>query len=306
MGKSSAEITKLINCLESLHGGDHAVDLLAACGEEAIAPLRNYLVEGKPNHIYQPRQRAVIALAKLGAKEVLMEYLSMQKDISDPVTRFGEEAVENTTARLLARWQTGDVFELLLRIAYTRTLPGVIEALGSFRRPESIPLFIAALMDDVSRNAAKNALKAIDETARSALIEVVRTSPDGSENGESPSSLLQDMTVNVKEWPTLKELLHDADLEISILAAFLALDIAGLEDKNVALKTLIGKIPAANWYNKMEIENGLVKHYGVAERDIKDHIEQRRRQTEKKQAADSVLQILLNIRRRTEGELIDE
>ena len=305
----------MIDCLESLHGGDHAVDLLAACGEEAIAPLRNYLVEGKPNHIYQPRQRAVIALAKLGAKEVLMEYLSMQKDISDPVTRFGEEAVENTTAHLLARWQTGDVFELLLRIAYTRTLPGVIEALGSFRRPESIPLFIAALMDDVSRNAAENALKAIGETARPTLIEVVRTSPDSSENGESPSNLLrrrsamrilEDMTVNVKEWPTLKELLHDADSEISILAALMVLDIAGLEDKNMALKTLIGKIPAANWCNKMEIENGLVKHYGVAERDIKDQIEQRRRQPEKKQAADSVLQILLNIRRRAEGELIDE
>ena len=190
MNKLLAEILRLIDCMNSLHDGDRAVDLLVACGEVAIAPLRKYLWEGKPSHIYQPRQRAVNALAKLGAKEVLIEYLCTPKEIPDPVFQFGEEAVENTAARALAGWQTDDVFEVLLRIAHTRTLPGLIDALGSFRRPEPISLFITALMDDVSRPAAENALKSMGELAKPALMEAAVT-PDLSENYESPSILLR-------------------------------------------------------------------------------------------------------------------
>jgi len=314
VSKSSAEILKLIDCLSSLREGERAVDLLVACGERAIAPLREYLMEGKPTHIYQPRQRTVNALAQLGAKEVLIEYLCKVKEISDPVFQFGEEAVENTAARALAGWQTDDVFEVLLRIANTRTLPGVIEALGSFRRQETVPLFIAALMDDVSRTTAENALKSMGGLAKPALIETACTAGP-SDDCESPSILLRrrcamrilaDLTVTVKESSRLKEFLNDNDPEISISAARIALENANSEDKCAAIETLIGKITDANWYNKMEIENGLVKHYDVAERDIKGQIEQRRMQPDKKQDSDSVLQILLNVRRRAEGELIDE
>ena len=306
MNKLLAEILRLIDCLNSLHDGDRAVDLLVACGEVAIAPLRKYLWEGKPSHIYQPRQRAVNALAKLGAKEVLIEYLCTPKEIPDPVFQFGEEAVENTAARALAGWQTDDVYEVLLWIAHTRTLPGLIDALGSFRRPEPISLFIAALMDDVSRPAAENALKSMGEIAKQALMEAA-VKPDLSENYESPSILLRrrsaarilaDLTVAVEEWPRFKELLNDDDPEISISAARIALDIAGLEDKNAVIKTLIGKIPSANWYSQAEIENCLLKHYGVARREIGKQIAQREMQPEKAQASDPVLQMLRGVRAR--------
>jgi HEAT repeat protein len=309
MNYLSAEIRRLIDCLNSLHDGDRAVDLLVACGEAAIAPLRKYLMEGQPSHIYQPRQRAVIVLARLDAKEVLMEYLSTPKETSDPVFQFGEEAVENTAARALARWKTDEVFDALLRIAYTRTLPGVIEALGSFRRPETVPLFIAALMDDVSRFAAENALKSMDELAKPALIEAACTL-DTSGYSESPSILLRrrsamrilaDETVTVEEWPRLKEFLHDDDPEISISAARMALDIADPEGKKTALKTLMGKIPFVNWYSQTEIESCLVKHYGFAYEQIVDQIAQRTMQPEKAQTWDRVLQMLLNVRRRAGG-----
>jgi len=308
MNKLLAEILRIIDCLNSLHDGDCAVDLLVEYGEEAIAPLREYLMEGKPSHIYQPRQRAVNALAGLGAKEVLIEYLSMPKKISDPVFRFGEEAVENTAARALARWQTNDVFEVLLRIAHTRTLPGVIDALGSFCRPEPIPLFIAALMDDVSRPTAENALKSMGEIAKPALMEAA-VKPGLSENYESPSILqrrrsavriLAELTVTAEGWPRIKELLND-DLEISISAARIALDIASPEDKNAVVKTLIGKISYANWYSQAEIENCLVKHYGVAKREIAYQIKQRRLQPEKVQVSDTVLQMLQSVRARAGG-----
>jgi hypothetical protein len=306
MNKSLAEVTKLIDCLDLLHGGDQAVDLLVACGERAVSPLREYLMEGKPTHIYQPRQKAVNALARLGAKEVLIEYLCAPKDIPDPVFRFGEEAVENTAARALARWKTNDVFDVLLRIAYTRTLPGVIEAIGSFRRPEPIPLFIAALMDDVSRPAAENALKSMGAIAKPALIDAA-CAHNSSENSESPSVLLRrrssfrilsEMAVTVEEWSRLKKFLNDDDQEIAILAAGIALKIVDSEDKNAAIEKIIGKIPYAGWNVQMEIEKCLVKNYSIAQRSIEKHIEKHRVQPAKAQVKNLTLQILLNIQRR--------
>jgi|GEM_PF-6388339 len=89
-----------------------------------------------------------MALAQLGAKEILMKYLNTSKDISDPVIRFGEETVGNTAARLLANCKTDDIFYFLLRIAHERPLPGIIETLGSFRSNTFIydgPIFIKRL-----------------------------------------------------------------------------------------------------------------------------------------------------------------
>lgn len=306
MDKSVAEITKLIDGLNSLHEGDRAVDLLVTCGEMAIPHIRKYLMEGQPSHIYQPRQRAISALARLSAKDILIEYLCTAKDISDPEVLFGEEAVENTAARALVRWQTDDVFEILLRIAYTRTLPGVIEALGSFRRQELIPLFIEALMDDVARTAAENALKSMGEIAKPALIEAARI-PNPPDDYESPSNLLRRrsamrilaaLTVTVAEWRKLKELLGDCDPEVSITAARIALDAANSEDRSKFVRTMIGKIPYVSWYVQTEIENCFVKHYDVVQAEIADQITQHRMQTEKAQASDRVLQIVLNVRRR--------
>jgi len=309
MNKSSIKILNLIDRLGSLHEGEHAVDLLIASGEEAIPPLRKYLMEGKPSHIYQPRQRAVNALAQLGAKEVLIEYLCTPKEIPDPAFEFGEEAVENTAARALATWQTEDVFEVLLRIAYTRTLPGVIETLSSFQRPETVPLFIAALMDDVSRTAAENALKSMGEIAKPALMEAAATF-SSSENDENPSNLLLrrssvhllvDMTMTAEEWSKIKYLLYDNDPEISVSAARIALKIGDFEDKRTAIGILVEKIPHTSWYVQMEIENTLVKHYAVAGRNIKDWIEQRRMQPERAQTFDPVLQMLLRVQKRVDG-----
>jgi HEAT repeat protein len=309
-GLARGTIQRLIQQLNVLHNGDLAVEKLVIFGQQAIGPLREYLINGTPSHIYQPRQRAVHALARLGAKDVLLEYLNVPKDIPDPVIRFGEEAVENTAARALAAWQIDEIFEKLLQIARERIFPGLIEALGSFSRSEAIPLFIAALMDDFSRTAAENVLKAMGDMAKPALIEAVHTSPDSSENGESPSNLLRrrsamrilaDLTVTVDEWSRLKEFLTNDDPEISASVAGIALEIADPEDRRAAIDILIAKVPYVNWCIQKEIENCLAKHYNIALRQIADQTTQRRMQPEKVQAEDRVLQILLNVQRQAEG-----
>lgn len=153
------EARRLVAHLDSLHDGDRTVVQIISFGRAAIGPLKSYLFEGKPSGTYQPRQRAIEALAALGANDVLMEYLMWEKQIPDPVARFGEEAVESTAARELAAWRTDDVFELLLAIARGRKLPGVIDALGEFGRTEAIPCLDQALEDDVSRPLAEKAFR---------------------------------------------------------------------------------------------------------------------------------------------------
>lgn len=305
MNTSSEQIQDLIDRLNSLHDGDHAVDLLIMCGREAVEPLRRYLLEGKPSHLYQPRQRAINALAGLGAKDVLIEYLYAPKVIADPLTRFGEEAVVNTAARLLAVWQTDDVFEALLRIACTQTLPGVIDALASFRRPETIPLFIEALKDDFSRTAAENALKMIGAAAKAPLMKVLRSycradmeSPSHLLQRRSAINILSNLALTAGDWPDVKILFSDPDPEISTTAARIALQIAGHEQKKNILKKIIRKIPFVNWDVTAEIENCLVGNYDLAKEEIGNQILKIRTQVEKAPPQNSVLKILLNVQRR--------
>lgn len=186
----TADIRRLIEQLEDLHRGRRAAEQLAACGESAVGPLRDCLLNGPPSHIFQPRQWAVQALARLGAWPVLLEYLELPKDIPDPVIRFGEEAVENTAARALAARQTEEVFRVLLRLAGRRLLPGVIEALGSFRRPETADLFITALGDDLCRAAAEQSLRGLGAEALPALRAAARRGK-GSRGRETPTEILR-------------------------------------------------------------------------------------------------------------------
>ena len=185
-----AQVHRLVEQLEDLHRGHRAAEQLVACGEGAVEPLRDYLINGRPSHIFQPRQWAVQALARLGAWPVLLEYLGLPKDIADPVTRFGEEAVENTAARALADRQTEEVFQVLYRLAGQRLLPGVIEALGAFRRPETVALFITALGDDLCRAAAEQSLRRIGTAALPALRAAARRGK-GSRGRETPTETLR-------------------------------------------------------------------------------------------------------------------
>ena len=103
----------------------------------------------------------------------------------------------------------------------------------------------------------------------------------------------------------MRALLHDNDVEISISAALMALEAADRRDKNVAIRMLILVIPTADCYLKLVIENSLVEHYGLAEKEIKVQIMKRMKQEAKEQAAGNVLRMLRHVVRQAAGEPID-
>lgn len=275
---SDEEIRNLVRSLSSLQEGELGISMLVACGERAIPPLRESLISGRPTTVPEPRQRAVRALVELGAREVLLEYLHAARKIADPVVRLAEEAVENTAARALANWQTEEVFQALLDIAGTRSLPGAIEGLSAFQRSEAVPVFLSALGDDFARAAAEDGLRTLGERAVPALIEAART-PDPSRESESPSSLsrrrrsariLADRKLEPDVWQKLQALLWDADYGIATAASRIALQIGAEDDRRIA----VGRMSEAlehvdDWLTAIEIGDALAEHF----EDVRPYIE---------------------------------
>ena len=297
------EIRSFVGDLESLQSGDLTVSLLVGCGPRAIAPLREFLLHGKPRGIFQPRQRAVEALAQLGAKEVLMEYLSQERAISDAVVRFGEEAVENTAARELSRWLAEDVYQFAWHLAEHRMLVGLIETLGEFKRPEAAAVLVRALEDDVCRPGAEPALRSIASQIKPVLLAAARRGP--SEEKERPAQLcrrrwvlriLADVVLTAEEWDELRSLLNDKDTEIAVSAAQLAIDAAPPVEKSGAAALLIQSLEHAPWFQQIQIHECLDRHYALVRDLIAKEIEKRQQKSRREQANDHVLRILLAVR----------
>jgi hypothetical protein len=299
-------IQELVDRLNSLKDGEDAVADLLACGRKAIKPLRQFLLHGKPSHIFQPRQHAVEALAGLGAKEVLVEYLTRGSEIPDPVDRYGEEAVENTAARLLARWRDEDVYNVLLPLLRRKPMPGVIETIGEFGRTEAIPDFIRALGDDIARGPAEEALWKVGEAARLELLDAALT-PVPSVAEESPSSqrrrrstlrLLAGLSLSAEDWHRLAVLTADPDPEVAARAARIALRVADERWKHRAVRCLVKLLLDADPFLQAEIESWLLRHSGIAESAIEEEIALRRLAASAGDSAGSALRLLLAVKNR--------
>src|SRR5579884_914811 len=107
---TDAEIAALVGDLELVHGGELTTAALLGIGPRVIPYVRDFLLNGAPRSVYQPRQRAVEVLGELGAKDVLIAYLLEEREIPDAVLQHAEDAVKSAAARELARWKTEDVF----------------------------------------------------------------------------------------------------------------------------------------------------------------------------------------------------
>jgi len=195
---SQDAVRRSIAKLKSYQDGDVAILEVVACGSQAIPHLRALLFAREPSGLFQIRVRVVDALAKLGAREALIEYLEAQPTILDPIERVGEDAVINAAALAVASVREGRVFELLLRLAQRSVLTGVIGALGAFGRVEAIPVLVDALQEDASRLTAENALKKLGRPARDACCapprRKYRASGKASQvcgGGEAPSNCWQ-------------------------------------------------------------------------------------------------------------------
>ena len=300
---SDEDIKALVQSLNSLHEGELGISMLVACGERAVPALRNFLLIGRPSGIFVPRQRAVRALDELGAKDTLLEYLTTERTIADPVVAHAEEAVKNTAARALANWKTNEVFYTLLNVLERHRLTGVIEALGEFRRDEAVPELVRLLEDDFCRSFATDALLKIGVPARMELIEAART-PDPSGNNETGSSrsrrrsalrLLESVRLTADQWPRLCALLYDKDAEIAARTGMIALDLGNEQEQKVGIRRLIDALSTADWLLQSEIENCLGAHLDIAHSFISAEIERRRMGKAKPQLVDNVSRVLLAI-----------
>ena len=258
-------IRQRIARLNSLVDGYQASVELTSYGAAAIEPLREFLLDGSPSGVFQPRQLAVEALAALGAKDALMDYLSQRRQIQDPVASHGEDAVKSTAARLLAQWHTEDVFQLLLTLARQRLLAGVITTLGSFRRAEALPVLERALEDDIARPAAEESLAKFGGGEIDTLVgTVARKRMDGDQ--EAPSSLLRrraaagilcNSRLSRVTWPSLRFLLSEVDPELVVHGATIATVLAPDVDKRGAVSGLLRVLPEAPWFIKDELAHDL-------------------------------------------------
>lgn len=296
-------VRELIESLNSLQEGELGVSMLVACGERAVPPLRDCLLHGRVSSVFVPRQRAVEALAELGAKDVLLEYLALERPIADPVLAHAEEAVKNTAARELARWPTDDVFYALLNQLRNRPLPGVIEALGELGRKEAIQDLVIVLEDDFCRSFAEDALRRVGEAGRSALIEAART-PDPSGDKETPRSrnrrrsalrLLERVEFSSVDWSRLAALLYERDAEIGARAAMIAMKAGEAKDKIRAMRWLIAALPIADWLLQGEIQECLDEYFDFAEPFISEEIRRRQMGLSGLESADNILRLLHGI-----------
>ena len=260
--KDLREMHQLIAELVSLVGSADTIRKLIPYGDDAIAALRTYLLKGTPGSVYQPRQQAVFALAELGARDVLFEYLRAKRKIEDPVIRGAEEWVESSAARELARWIDETTFQFLLKLASKKFLTGGLEALGEFERPEAIPIFLRALEDDFYRPAAEKALSRVLDMAQLFLIHAA-TVPTLQEGYEPPSSvrrrqaalkLLAETNLSPEHWLVLQPLLADEHHEIIVAIGVIASLIAPEEDRETAKRQIVFAYARSDWETAMELE----------------------------------------------------
>jgi hypothetical protein len=301
-----AEARDLVTQLESLVDGPVAVLRLVALGEEAIEPLREYLLTGRITSVFQSRRWAVEALAALEARDALVEYLGQGRLVMDPVLRFSEDAVESAAARALAAWPSEEVFALLQERARVRLLPGLIEALGAFRRAAALPVFIRALEDDLCRRPAEDSLRTLGRAAVPALIRAAVTpwpdagdeSPSSRERRRSAAALLADLDTDRSDWPALRPLLHEADQALVIAAARIAVKTASESDRRLAASRLLSFAGTAPPPLSMDVEDCLVDLYPDAGDILEEELTRLTPPPMAQQTFDAGLALLLRVVRR--------
>jgi HEAT repeat protein len=258
-----------VNRLRLLHD-EEALLHAAGFGKDAIEPLRALLNEREPSGIYQPRCRAAAALGMIGAYDVLLDYLDHPLAIDNDIERAGEDAVINAAAHALGKACYPPAYSTLKRLAGARPcLMGVVEALGSYRRTDSIPDLVGALGEDGSRAVAEAELMAIGKPAVPALLQAALSGPPDGEleysiqarKRRSAVKVLGAIGVGPPEWARLRPLMGDRDKWISALACGLALRIGTAAEQEEAFERLEALRRMADIWLLMHI-NDLLGHEG--------------------------------------------
>jgi hypothetical protein len=263
------DVGRAMEKLKSLHDGDAGVVEVIACGRQAIPALRTLLYERDPSGLYYARCRAAEALAALGERDGLREFLAAEHSASDPIERAGNEAVMNTVALSLAGLRDLESLPILLRLAEEYPyLTGVIGALGSFHRPESIRLLVGALGEDSSRVTAEAALKQMGDKAKPALLATAclqlpspeRESVSSLRRRRSALGLLNDLGAGRDECLRLRSLMDDPDTKIAFLSCKICASTASAAERQSIAHKLRELESKADRGLSEEIRNFLSQH----------------------------------------------
>jgi len=282
MPTPSERVRAAVRKLRSLHDGDVGVVETIASGPAAVPSLKEILFAREPSGLYETRRRAVEALAGLRAYNVLRDFLQKPHKIADPIEQTGEDAVVNAAARAVGDLCDSNDLPLLLTLLHHRSLAGVIEAVARFQRREALPYFIEALADDFLRPAAEDGIRALGATARRALFQSVlrresigdRESSSSRSRRRSALGLLLEIGIPAKfVWSPLHDLVQDPDPWIAMLSARICLASGMEREKLDAICRLIDLLKTPDAILVGEIEDALVRNFGIAEAAIDSTIE---------------------------------
>jgi hypothetical protein len=272
---TDGDLQRAIARLLSLEEGNDGLLETVAVGHSAIPALRQALFKREPSGIFEGRCRVVEALSRLGADDVLLDYLQTPRAIEDPIERTGEDAVINATARALAKSPDPNVLAVMLRFARDRPRQGIIEALTGRRRFDALPYFIRGLEEDTTRREAAKAILALGPAARPALLSAA-VSPSMEVEPESSKRrrrialhLYGDLGGDpAQDQAALLGLIDDRDYEVAVTACDIWLSMGGRPD--AAVPRLVDLLGRAGWIIDAKIGDCLVKHFDVAEAIVSD------------------------------------
>ncbi len=108
-------LQKLVASLNALHEGKIAIPLLFIAGDRAIRPLRKILLREGTYPLEIQRPHVVRALAELGARDVLLEYVDTHRNFRDHGGCQAEETVRDAVIRALTAWDNERRYPLLSR-----------------------------------------------------------------------------------------------------------------------------------------------------------------------------------------------
>jgi hypothetical protein len=270
-GTSVPALPGALTKLMSLHDGDQGVLDTVAHGPAALPALRRLLLRREPSGLYQPRCRVVEAIALLGGHGILIDFLRCAREVADPVEAAGEEAVMNAAARALSEVWDEQVFQLLLSLAESRRLPGPIEVLGAWKRPEALSCLVEALADDLARPVAEEAIRGFRALAIPSLLHAAGE-PARIAGAETESSrrrrraalnLLLDLSAPVAA-DLRTELIRDDDAGLSVLGCRFALACGAEGERYIAASRLIDWLERAPQFLRGDIKDCLMAHADIA------------------------------------------
>jgi hypothetical protein len=264
-------IQEAIRELDSLMGGESVMERVVAFGKEAIPHLEHFLLDCPPRTVFIPRCRAVRALGELGAYSALTRYFERYQRPADSAVLFAEDAVRSAAARELAQVHCDEVYCVLLEAAKRRATSGLVQALGAFRRRESVPLLFELLEDDLCRSDAMTELRRVPLAAQPYAILLLRGCTETPIQGSNATrrrhctlQLLVDFGIPESDWPEIRQYLHDEDLDCVIAATRLGLSLAGNVDKESIVEALIEASARMNWAQELEVTELLDEHRAAA------------------------------------------